>query len=246
MQSSHLVNPDSTHYKLPQNVGIIIKHTAEFLLRSLENGRFFVWILFAFVAVKLFRMKQPRREITFLSIIVLLHLAIYVIFIFISQMAFSNRYFVPHFLLITLIVFWFIVTSDSVKRKFLFFATVIILEISGNLWIYPDAIAKSWDCTLAHVSFYELREDCFEYIDKNDINYDDVGAGFCLYGNRGFVELKNLDKRVNSGLNGKYFIYSNISNIPDDEFVKLTQSGKWKDIKKFERGFVKMIIYERN
>lgn len=137
--------------------------------------------------------------------------------------------------------------ATFLKKQTLKYAFILIIffEITGNFWIYPDKIAKSWDCTLAHLPYYKLRNQCFKYIDEKNISYNDLSAGFCLYGNRKFIELSENSKTVNSDTNRKYFIYSNISNLEDNFAEELNDKSKWMPIKRFEEGFVKIIVYER-
>ncbi len=169
---------------------------------------------------------------------------IYVLFIFISQMPFSARYFLPQFFLLTLLTMWSIVRIMNEKHIKWIFILFLIFELTGHLWIYPDKISKSWDNTLAHFPYYELRKECFNYIDQQELNYNDISAGFCFYGNRKYVELKNDDKVVGVNTKNKYFIYSNISNIDDSLYHELNSVTKWEPQKKFKKGFVKIILYK--
>ncbi|MDR0768566.1 MAG: hypothetical protein LBE71_01465 [Dysgonamonadaceae bacterium] len=78
----------------------------------------------------------------------------------------------------------------------------------------PEKIAQCWESTLLHTSYYELRKESFDYIDSNQLNYNNLSAGFCLYGNRGYIEMKQEGKIVKaSDLNVKYFI----SNLEDEK-----------------------------
>jgi hypothetical protein len=122
---------------------------------------------------------------------------------------------------------------------------ILAFELTGNFCIYPGKTAKSWDSTLAHLPYYQLREECFNYIDKNNLNYADISAGFCLYGNRKYIELKTAGKTVGTNQNSRYFIYSNISNLEDNFVCELEDTKLWRPVKIFEKGFVKIIIYQR-
>lgn len=243
--NSNLVGSSSEHYQMPGNGLAVIKNLAIFIVRSVEHGRFFIWILFLYVGYRLFKAKLFTRDARFLLSIFLLHLGLYVLFIFISQMPFSNRYFIPHFYLITLIMFWGIVRLELSKKLKLIIPIVVFLEVTGSLWVYPPPASNSWDCTLAHLPYYELRKECFEYMDNNKIDYKDVSAGFCLYGKRHFPELNNNDEIISQSLDNKYFIYSNISNLPDETIAELTTSGKWKNNKEFKKGFITIVLYEK-
>jgi hypothetical protein len=98
---------------------------------------------------------------------------------------------------------------------------------------------------LLHTSYYELRKECFDYIDSNQLDYNDLSAGFCLYGNRGYIEMKQEGKIVKAlDLNVKYFIYSNISNLEDEKVDELKKADRWRPIKHFKKGCVFITIYE--
>jgi len=119
-----------------------------------------------------------------------------------------------------------------------------LFELTGHLWIYPEKMAKSWDCTLAHLPYYELRKQCFDYIDRQNMDYERISAGFCLYGDRGFTELNQAGKKVGTQLNNQYFIYSNISNLPDEWIDELHNSAHWKPLRTFEKWPVHITVFE--
>lgn len=235
----------NSHYALPGGIPRVIKHIAEFGLRSVENGRIIIWAFGIYVAYLTLKTKTklaPEYKAILLFFILLTGL--YVLFIFITQMPFSERYFMPQFFLLTLLALSGINTFLSEKKKRIALVVILCFELSGNLWIYPDKIAKSWDCTLAHLPYYELREECFNYIDQQKIDYNQLSAGFCLYGNRNFIELKNEGKRVGTEENCHYFIFSNISNVEDSFAAELENKTHWIPLKRFEKGFVYITIYK--
>lgn len=233
------------HYSMPVGVSSIIKHMAEFVLRSFENGRIVILLLGIYVSYKTFSSKAVLSiRIKTLLLFCILLTGLYLVFVFISQMPFSARYFMPQFFLLTLLVLIGIIKFIHQRRINLIFALILCFELTGNLWIYPDKIAKSWDCTLAHLPYYELREECFDYIDKQKWDYSQISAGFCLSGNRRFAELKNENKTVGVDANRKYFIYSNISNVDDSFAEELMNPESWKAVKEFKKGFVSITIYQ--
>lgn len=234
------------HYALPNSFFRIAKHFSEFGLRSVENGRIIIWlagIIFGYFMWKN-KLKLSDEKKFLLAVFVLLT-GLYTLFIFITQMPFSARYFMPQFFILTILATSGMATFLKKQTLKYAFILIIFFEITGNFWIYPDKIAKSWDCTLAHLPYYKLRNQCFKYIDEKNISYNDLSAGFCLYGNRKFIELSENSKTVNSDTNRKYFIYSNISNLEDNFAEELNDKSKWMPIKRFEEGFVKIIVYER-
>ncbi|MDR3653995.1 MAG: hypothetical protein P4L34_13620 [Paludibacter sp.] len=239
-------NSTSTdHYSIPTSFGRIIKHFAEFGLRSVENGRILIWTIGIYTTYIFVKSKTPiHQNLKVLVLFFLLLTGLYILFIFITQMPFSARYFMPQFFLLTLLTLSGIIQIFEKKRIWRIFVLVLIFEISGNFWIYPERIAKSWDCTLAHLSYYELRNECFNYIDQQKLDYKEISGGFCLYGNRRFIEMNGEDKDIGTDVNSKYFIYSNISNVEDSFADSLKNPKLWIPIKSFKRGFVYIIIYK--
>ena len=235
----------STHYQLPDSFRIIIRHFFEFVLRSVENGRLLIWILSLLTGYKLFKSKHvfSKNQKILLSVLIL-HFLLYFLFIFVSQMPFSARYFMPHFFLLTLFCCWGIIHFYKNQVVYTLLILIVILQASGHFWIYPDKIAKSWDCTLSHIPYYELRKSCFRYIDENGINYDDISAGFCFYGDRGYAELNNFGKTVIAGRDREYFIYSNIS-ADDADIEDVENSNSWAEVKRFEKGKVFVVLLKR-
>lgn len=234
------------HYAAPQNFQRIIKHIVEFILRSVENGRFLVWVLSVFITARVLKSKPTlSNKIKTMIFVFVMLFSLYVLFIFISQMAFSARYFMPYYLILSILVAYFVVKFTNQRRTITVFIAILSMELAGHFWMYPEPIAKNWDTTLAHISYYDLRKQCFNYIDEKNIDYKRIGGGFCFSGNRGFTELQHFDKKINADLSRKYFIYSNISNLPDNELLEITQSGKWKNIREFSKGFIEIVVYEQ-
>jgi hypothetical protein len=236
---------ENIHYSLPNGISRIIRHFAEFGLRSVENGRIAIWIIGIYATVITLKKNYkltPEYKAVLMSFILLTGL--YILFIFITQMPFSGRYFMPQFFLLTLLAMMGLNKFFNEKKMIFTFIVVLVFELSGNLWIYPDKIAKSWDCTLAHLPYYELREKCFNYIDQQKLNYNEISAGFCLYGNRDYIELRNEGKSVGTNEKCKYFIFSNISNVEDSFANELKNETHWIPIKKFEKGFVYITLYK--
>ena len=98
--------------------------------------------------------------------------------------------------------------------------------------------------TLAHLPYYQFRKDCFDYIEKEGISYEDVSAGFCLSGDRRFAELEHAGKKVGGEPDRSYFIYSNISNLPDDQVDKLKNEEDWELVQEFCKWPVLIAIYK--
>ena len=236
---------ETGHYSLPNGMGRVIRHFAEYGLRSVENGRILIWIIGIYVGFKFFKSRLLLNHIErSLLLFFLLLSGLYIVFIFITQMPFSARYFMPQFFLLTILTLLGIIKFVEQRKIIFVFILILCFELTGHLWIYPDIIAKSWDCTLAHLPYYDLREKCFNYIDEQKLDYHQISSGFCLYGNRGFVELKNDGKSIGTDEQSKYFIFSNISNVEDSFADELKNKNHWIPVKRFEKGLVYITIFK--
>jgi hypothetical protein len=242
----------SSHYQLPANAAVIVKQVASLALRLLENGRFVIWLSAAgliFVIVKN-KIKLSGEE-KMLGLFFVLITGLYLLFAFITSMPFSSRYFMIHFFVLSLLVFRLAANHLSAfqwndKKLKNAFIAVLFFIITGHCWIYPEKIAQCWESTLLHTPYYELRKECFDYIDDNQLDYNDLSAGFCLYGNRGYIEMQEEGKIVKApDLNARYFIYSNISNLEDEKLDELKKADRWRPIKQFKKGCVFITIYEK-
>jgi hypothetical protein len=235
------------HYARPESWYIILKNISAFILRSVENGRVIIWALFFYFLFYAIKSKKAfSNKIKFLFCNIILLYSIYFLFAYTTQMPFSSRYFLPQFTLVALItLMWTIEYSNSVKTVNIILSLIFVFRITGHFWIYPDKMAQEWDGKLTHFPYYKLRKECFEYIDKNQLSYDEISAGTCFYGDRGFTELDNHGKIISSQFGRKYFIYSNISNNSDYIIDELQDKAKWQELKKFEKRPVHVIIYEK-
>ena len=242
-----IVTPEySNHYLPPASINQIIRHGAEFALRLLENGRIFMFVLAALVLYHFLKKKNKLTDYERILLVVFVaHLSIYVVFIFISSMPFSARYFLPFYFTLSLLIFSLLQKTILKKRIKLIATLILLFQFTGNIWVYPDGIAKSWDCTLAHYPYYELRNECFSYIDEKQIDYADVSGGFCFYSDRRYVELLEGSKLVNSDQNRKYYIYSNISNPTDEEMTLFSDKKRWEVEKSFSKWPIKVVLYRK-
>jgi hypothetical protein len=239
-------SPYAEHYILPNSLQKIIVHLAGFIIRLIENGRIFVWLLGIYITFRTIKTKAvlDHKSKALLLFLVLLT-GLYLLFVFITEMPFSPRYFMPIYFMLTILVLQGVIKFMNEKKVRLVFILVLCFELTGHFWIYPEKVAKSWESTLAHLPYYELRQDCFNYIDSQKMDYNDISAGFCLYGNRRFIELNNKVTHIGSKPDRKYFIYSNISNLEDEIVDVLQNTSKWEPIKEFKKGYVFIRIYKK-
>ncbi len=242
-------SPWASGWLPPEGMAGIAKNVAAYLLRLAENGRIFIYATGLFVIFRLWKTGKLKENLTSsngaLLLLVVLLFGLFLYFAFFTRIVIGSRYYMGLFMIFTL--FAFRVLSSLFRARVVKGLAVISLLflVTGHFWIYPDKISKAWDATLAHWSWYELRADCLEYMLDNQYDFSEVSGGFCLAGNQRYIDLKDRDLYISNNTDNKYFIYSNISNL-DDEFVdELHSSERWREVKAFEKGFVKIVIYNR-
>ncbi|MDR2626736.1 MAG: hypothetical protein LBC40_01730 [Dysgonamonadaceae bacterium] len=114
---------------------------------------------------------------------------------------------------------------------------------SGHLWRYPEKLSVSWDTTLSHLPYYDLRKDMLQYIDDNHIDYREIASFFPASASGREIDLSNDRRRFSKSdsRENKYAIYSNIANWRDDDIMK---TRHWTLLKEFRRYNVFIRIYE--
>ena len=122
---------------------------------------------------------------------------------------------------------------------------ILLALATGSFWVYPKHVAQGWDGTLAHLPYYELRNQMITFIDEKKIPYENIGTEFP---NKGAFDFYDLSQRT-EGFAEKdfetndYIFYSNVMNDFTDE--ELHQLGvNWQLIKSFKRGFIEVNLYK--
>jgi hypothetical protein len=238
-------SPWAEGYLAPEGLYNYIKNIFAYSLRLVENGRIVIWLLGFYLIYLVYRKKDTftDKEKSIGVLFILLFL-LYLYFALTTRIAIATRYNMPTTFVLTLFIFLLLDRYVDFKRFKLISIVVICFLLSGNCWVYPDKIAKAWDSSLAHLPFYSLRNECLDYLDQNNIPYTDVSGGFCLYGNRRYVDLMDKDSRISTETENKYFLYSNISNLGDDFQHEIRDTKHWKLIKTFKKGMVYISIYQ--
>ncbi len=245
-------NPDSPWaegWLPPTGIKSIAKNILAFFLRLAENGRVFIYATGLFALYKLWKSGKLKKQLHSINgallLFVFLLFALFFYFAVTTRIVIVSRYYMGLFLVFSIVTFRILAMLFTARLVKKIAIVSLVFLLSGNFWIYPDKISKAWDATLAHLPWYELRKNCFEYMHDNHFDFSKVSGGFCLSGNQRYIDLKNRDLHISNNTNEQFFIYSNISNL-DDEFIEELQfSGKWKEIKTFKKGFVEIVIFEK-
>jgi hypothetical protein len=229
------------------------KNVIVMIWRLIDFGRFIIWILFFYSIYYLYKNQKINKDcFSYQQVSVIL---LFVLLLLISSYSFllykmvnGHRYLLPHYALITLVVFILLEKFCSWKKIRIIAILSALVLLSGNCIKYPEKISTGWDSTLSHLPFYGLRDQMFEYIQENNIDWEDISAGFGLSGNQNYIDLSSPKNRIiknkeNLGQTS-YFIYSNISNLSDESIEQIKNENSYALIKKFERGNVFIALYK--
>jgi len=240
-------SPWYSGWQKPEGLLQILKNIAAFCLRLGENGRFIIYLTGIYLLTASARKKLKRVfSSTDLSLALLFGMLFLFFFYFVltTTAAMTSRYYMGMFLILGVLIFRSLAVILPVRKIKIIAVASLVFLLTGNLWMYPDKISKAWDATLAHLPYYELRHECFDYIKNNNINFAQVSGGFCFMGNQRYVDLEDRDLRISEGTENRYYIYSNISNPGDKLIDDLKDSSKWSSIRTFRKGFLTVSLYE--
>jgi len=239
-------------YERPDSFQGLIKNICVYLFLLFENGRIFIWLFLFFMLKKIIyngknkRINLNNMEKSFLFLFVLFIL-MYLYIASSTKVSIIARYYMPIYFLLDILFFIF-AERLKIKKINTYVFVLILFLLAGNLsvYIYPDKLAKNWDSTLGHLPFYELRDECFEYMEANGIPYEKTSAGFTFCWNQVYVDLKPKYRFIyNMQHVQQYVIYSNISNLEDYMIDELADKKKWAILKDFRKGPVFISIYKR-
>ncbi|MDR0799504.1 MAG: hypothetical protein LBN18_07090 [Dysgonamonadaceae bacterium] len=185
----------------------------------LDYGRIFIWIVLIFLGLKFGIKRLFRKEIQ----IPLIFFAATFFCLLCITLPFTNpvgfRYFMLQYILVALVAGKLLFALLKEKQAKIISILLILGLWSGHFWIYPEKIPMAWDTTLAHLPYYDLRQDMLRYLDDNQIDYKETASFFPAAAGGKFIDL-STDERQFAALDfqaNKYVIYSNIANWSDED-----------------------------
>ncbi|HRQ51268.1 MAG TPA: hypothetical protein PLR74_12070, partial [Agriterribacter sp.] len=217
-----------------------------FLFRMVDMGMVFIWAFVGGAIIYYSKGSIPvskrTKELLLLWILCFL---VSVLLQFFYRHSLLHRYLLP-LMAITILIFCSVaeerLSLKLFKRVWLF---SLIGLLSGNLWVYPDPIAKGWDATLAHLPYYKLRKEALHFIKEKNIPLGDVNGGFPYNLTGKCIDLSS-DTTTYSGLppeQSPYVLYSNISNDYTDEQLRAFKED-WIPLKKIGGWPVRFVLYK--
>lgn len=229
----------------PAGVAGFFRNVLVFGFRMVDMGFIFVWLFLGISLVQTIR-KRPllSKRTRELLLLVILCFLVSVLLQFFYKYSLLHRYLLPF---ISLMVFVFCSLADerlSYRRFRIACVLSLIGLLSGNLWVYPDPVAKGWDATLAHLPYYELRKKALYSLKERGVPPGEVFAGFpyrqtgkCIDLSRDTSSFSRLPMEK-----APYVLYSNISNdFSDDQLQSLKTD--WIPIEQFGSWPVRFVLY---
>lgn len=122
---------------------------------------------------------------------------------------------------------------------------IIFCQFSGHFWSYPYKVDQGWDSTLAHWPFYELRKEFIQFMDEQQIPYEQVGAGFILNIPFKYSDLTNSNASFANyrTTTTPYILYTNVNN---DMYSTIDEYYRNYKILKYKRkGQVIMVLFQK-
>lgn len=246
-----LIAPSGSYSEHREVAGsqLVLKNMVAFAKCMLEFGRIFLLLILAWLLWPFFRRKRKLDNPSQILLIATLSLtAIFMLGFIPFSNPFGPRYLMICFILNTVLVLRLIFVNDALKkfRKALV-ATVVVIFVSGQFWVYPATISQAWDSTLLHTRYFALEKQMLNYLSDAGIPNDEVGT-FLPLNNRQITtagEHPEFNPHfANPNLkNSKYILYSNIENtIKDNDLETLRRD--WIAEKHFSSLGVFIVLYK--
>lgn len=203
-----------------ETVGIaaVIKNLMLMLWRFVDFGRISLWIVLIYFLIKFYK-QLDRFSYRLISVFTSLILVFSINTSFADGLV-GHRYYMPVYLLGILICIGLIQSEKHFSKLIiLVFSSFII----GSFMVYPPTIAMGWDATPAHFNYYSLRDNLLKFIQKNNIEINNVAAGFPNIDSQEILSLNGDTSRFQSYhlKNTDYILWSNVFNYPDELITEI-------------------------
>lgn len=158
----------------------------------------------------------------------------------------THRYFLPLTTCMALMAV-LLIAGSGFRRGRALLVFMILVQLSGHFWTYPQRMSQGWDSTLGHLFFYDMRKEFRAYMDKEGIRKDQVASSSTLM---------QPDKKIDLGTDTvafpdfeedtttKYLWYCNVSNVMNDKVAYYFEH--YDIVKREKRGHVEMVLFRRS
>jgi hypothetical protein len=239
----------SEMYKSEFSWKIVPKNAVVFVFRLVDTGRIALWI------TVLWLLWYTRKSMFFLlfqthfllqSVVVTL-LIFFILFVPLTN-PIGHRYFM---VIYVLLILWVVKAISEAKVKKWIFGIIGAFFIVGHFWVYPVPMANGWDSSLAHISYFRLKDNLLQYAKNQNIPFSQIYTYPPLHKSAYITQLSTKKTENLPLLNDKnwdiapYILYSNISNNFNQKEQNLLQKN-YIPLFTQKNGFVKCILYQKN
>lgn len=234
----------------------LLKHQAVLLWRILDIGNILsVWVAVLLIVLYLFKRKLlvvgEGQGLKLRSMLLLL----LVLFICTAwpltlyQGLLTQRYLL-FFTTILITVGYCLLVRWRIREtgKLALWTAMLAMQLSGSYWIYPSTLSLSWDCTLAHLPYYDLRREFLQYMEQEGIDRSAVVTEFPMQKPGTVIDYTSDTLRytpLNETDPEKVTLlwYSNVCNglLKKKDYFE----ANFTKLKYEKRGRVEMILYRR-
>lgn len=221
----------------------MFQHGMSFGRFMLENNRFFLWSVgiacVLYGGKPCWRQEKWRWSIQMFAVIFILCVLITVPF----ENPYGPRYFLPVFVLLPWLTA--VVAFNALPfRSARWYCILLTIGLwGGHLWRYPETQFVSWDTTLAHLPYYELRSSMRNYMREHDIHPSEVRSFFPMVKSDYMIDLRgSKEKFSETDENVSYVLYSNLFNMCGKENAGI--GNDWVLQRRFEKGGVCLDLYK--
>ncbi len=236
----------------------LIKHQGVLIWRIIDVGNVMtVFVACALMMLGLFQFRKffdtasasnmAYLKAALLSLLLLFCFTVWPLTLY--QGLLSQRYlmfFNSVLLIIGLILLAHLRLDKGIKIALL--SAMFFTQLSGHFWRYPATLSVSWDCTLGHMPYYNLRKDFMAFMKAQNIAVTDVATEFPMHkaasvldyadDTTSYIMLNTIN--INESL---YIWYSNVCNAL---LKQKAQIELYYDVVKYKKqGAVEMILYKR-
>jgi hypothetical protein len=236
-------HPGSPWSSLWQFAGItdFLRNIAVLVNRYLDFGRIGIFLFLLYILIRKRKLFQNTSAKSLLILAICVDVVTIVVSLF-SKNAMGHRYFMASYMAFTLLAFFLLI--EMPKIRVWIYSVLLLLLITGNLWIYPDTIAQGWDSTLAHVPYFKLRSEAIQYMNNHQIPVEQTASFFPNSVQIDMVDFSGDHRSFQPFTgNNEYVFYSNVYNLTDVDFNLLQK--RYKSISTFSRCRIRVVLYKK-
>jgi hypothetical protein len=229
-------------------IGKMPLHLFYIVWRLFDLGQVVLWVVVVFILSFVFKTKVKDKNIVTLFSFLLIPLFVSIgAFVLISN-PIASRYFIFVYPVMVVLSLYFFQHYFAFHKTNLILFAILMFQISGNFWMYPQRFGNAWDASLKTLPFFDMRDKMDEFIVSQKIIPSDVGTQFPLIDDKKFTHLTTDSFKYQNVWKGplskyKYFLYSNIINTDIPEQFEDAKKN-WKPLKQLKKGFVELTLFE--